>query len=247
MGGALHFAADFEDQWILQDGTRAVVRGVRPDDKSLLLKGMAQLSAESIYLRFFTAKTHLTPKELSYLTEVDGQNHFAVGALDEKSGEGMGIARFIRDAKQPETAEPAIVVLDQHQGKGLGRLLFDCLIEAARERGIRFFRCEVMARNEAMQSLIRSFSDETVLEHQGSVVIMSFQLPGCEAQEVLQKEERPFPLHRLLSLVASGELLIRTLATIGLLPSRSEPAGKTKPKKKPESEPEPPVVGEAQE
>src|SRR5207244_92171 len=110
-------------------------------------RGFAGLSAESRYRRFFSAKDRLSEAELRYLTEVDGVDHFALGALHD--GEGAGVARFVRLRDRPDTAEAAIVVVDERQGCGLGRLLLTRLTEAARERGITRFRSDVLARNQA--------------------------------------------------------------------------------------------------
>ena len=82
----------------LEDGTRVLFRRVRPDDKDRLQRGLAQLSPESRYLRFFGPLDHFTAGQLRYLTEVDFRDHFAwVATLPDLPGEpGIGIARWIR-------------------------------------------------------------------------------------------------------------------------------------------------------
>src|SRR5262249_5398452 len=52
-------------------------------------------------------------------------------------------------------AEAAVTVVDQAQRKGLGRLLATTLGQAARERGVRTFRADVLADNEPMRVLMR--------------------------------------------------------------------------------------------
>src|SRR5207245_4362935 len=97
-----------------------------------------RLSPTSRYRRFLSAKDHLTDREWRYFTEVDGINHFALGAVRHADGqeEGLGVARFIRLIDRPTVAEPAVVVADPWQRKGLGRLLLARLVAAASERGI---------------------------------------------------------------------------------------------------------------
>src|SRR5436189_102460 len=112
---------------------------IRPEDKPLLRRGLAKLSVESRLRRFFAARNDFTPAELVYLTEVDGKDHVAIGALRADDGEGVGVARFVRHAPAGEVAEPAIAVVDDMQGKGLGRLLLARLVAAARERGVTRF------------------------------------------------------------------------------------------------------------
>ena len=82
-------------------------------------------------------KARLTEGELRYLTDVDGVDHFAIGAARRhlmSKDEGVGSARFVRIAEEPDTAEPAVTVIDSYQGKGLGSILLQRLIEAAWER-----------------------------------------------------------------------------------------------------------------
>src|SRR4051812_14874359 len=145
------FTADYVEHATLRDGTRVLLRLVTPDDKELLKRGFDGWSHASRYARFFVPKQRLTDDELAYLCEVDQESHFALGAVREGDGEprGLGIARFIRLADvedAPVTAEAAIAVSDEMQGKGLGRLLFQRLVDAAGERGIAQFRCEVAGR-----------------------------------------------------------------------------------------------------
>lgn len=136
------------------DGTLVEIRPIRPDDRELLERGFARLSHESRYRRFLAPRSQLTPAELSYLTQVDGKNHVAVGAVIRQGSleEGLGIARFVR--VEADIAEVAIAVIDEYQGRGIGRRLFQCLTAAALDQGVRTFRCDVLASNTAMLRLL---------------------------------------------------------------------------------------------
>lgn len=92
------FAADYVEHVTLRDGLPVILRLVTPDDKELLRRGFDNWSAESRYARFFVPKLRLSDDELTYLCDVDQENHFALGAIREGDGEprGLGIARFIR-------------------------------------------------------------------------------------------------------------------------------------------------------
>jgi GNAT superfamily N-acetyltransferase len=123
---------------------------MRPSDKQMLLDGFEHLSPDSRYARFMAPKVNLSETELRYLTEVDGVDHFAMGAIRRhlvSKDEGVGSARFVRLSDAPDTAEPAVTVLDDFQGKGLGAILLQRLIEAAWERDVRWFRTELLAEN----------------------------------------------------------------------------------------------------
>jgi GNAT superfamily N-acetyltransferase len=155
------FHPQYRERLALADGTWAELRMVRPEDAALLRDGFERLSPRSRFQRFLSAKPRLSAEELRYLTSVDGEQHVAIGAVTwSPSGreKGMGVARFFRLAHAPEVAEVAITVVDDAQGKGLGRLLMDRLVEAARERGVERFEFRVLAGNVPMYKLVQTLA-----------------------------------------------------------------------------------------
>lgn len=137
---------------VLDDGTRVRLRPIRPDDKNRLAVGLAMLSPESRYLRFFRNVDHFTDDQLRYLTEVDFVDHFAwMADLPDAPGEpGIGVARWIRLKDAPEEAEAAVTVADEFQGRGVGTALLWVLARSAFERGVEAFRVAVMGENHPM-------------------------------------------------------------------------------------------------
>lgn len=118
---------------------------------------MERLSDESRYRRFLRPVTSLSERELTYLTEVDYTNHFAWVAVDpQDSTRGYGVARYVRDPKDPEVAEVAITVIDDFQGRGLGSVLMRLIVATALHNGIRTFRGWVLGDNiEVLRPLAR--------------------------------------------------------------------------------------------
>src|SRR5438876_2892092 len=111
----------------LTDGTRMLVRPITPDDKQLLLDGFAHLSPETRFRRFLGYMDKLRPPLLRYLTEIDYVDHFAWVGLDADTGQGIGVARYVRMRDDPTAAEAAIVVVDQFQRRGAGLILLQLL------------------------------------------------------------------------------------------------------------------------
>ena len=143
----------------LPDGTGLILRPIEPGDKARLSVALGRLSAETIRRRFFAAKPRFSSGELRYLTEIDGDNHIALVALLASDPERIvAVARCIRLPDAPETAEFAIVVGDALQGRGLGRLLAGELADAARQVGIRRFAASMLAENDAVLAIMRTFS-----------------------------------------------------------------------------------------
>ncbi|MBW1758115.1 MAG: hypothetical protein JRJ80_18370, partial [Deltaproteobacteria bacterium] len=102
MGGAeqsYRYGQSYKETVQLSDGQRIHLRPMRASDKQLLLDGFENLSPDSRYARFMAPKATLTDRELRYLTEVDGIDHFAIGAIRRhlvSKPEGAGSARFVR-------------------------------------------------------------------------------------------------------------------------------------------------------
>lgn len=143
---------------VLRDGTRALVRMVEASDKESLAEGMDRLSPRSRYLRFHGGIEKLTERQLEYLTDVDQRDHVAWVALTSEQGRdvGIGVARFVRIAGEPDVAEAAITVLDDYQGRGLGTVLLGVLAAAAGRRGIKVFRSYVLGENTDMLALFEA-------------------------------------------------------------------------------------------
>src|SRR5919206_101211 len=77
----------------------------------------------------------------------------AIGALDPVAGEGIGIARFVREQPGGPVAEAAVAVADEWQGRGVGGVLLERLAERAREVGVAEFTASLLTSNRAMLAL----------------------------------------------------------------------------------------------
>jgi nucleotide-binding universal stress UspA family protein/GNAT superfamily N-acetyltransferase len=177
----------------LEDGSSITIRPISVDDRQALAEGFERLSPESRYRRFFTPVTHLSERELDYLTNIDHHDHEALVAIDANTGEGIAVARYIRiDAN---AAEPAIAVTDEWQRRGVASALLDALAERAREEGIRRFVAPVLADNAGA---IRAFRNLGATSHE-------FMGPEVELTTDLSEPEAARPaLRELLRVAASG-------------------------------------------
>src|SRR5919199_4086487 len=143
----------------LSDGTRVVIRRIRADDKRLLAAGLGLLTEETRRRRFLGAKPRLTRAELRYLTEIDGEDHYAlVAVLADRLDHVVAVARWVRLPADPTTADAAIVVGDPWQRRGLGRRLALMLADAARDHGIRRFSATMLSDNPAALALMRTLA-----------------------------------------------------------------------------------------
>jgi RimJ/RimL family protein N-acetyltransferase len=154
---------------VLQDGSAVLIRPVRSTDAALLADGFARLSAVSRQMRFLGVKKALSAAELRYFTDVDHHDHEALGALDRADGRGVGIARYIRDADDPQAGEIAVTIVDDWQGRGLGTELLAQLSDRACQEGIRRFTALADASNVAVAALLRNAGARLVRHGRGTV------------------------------------------------------------------------------
>ncbi|MBN1480373.1 GNAT family N-acetyltransferase [candidate division KSB1 bacterium] len=148
---------DFQVQTTLDDGTPVLIRPLRPEDHDDILSGFQRLSPHTRYLRYSSVSAKLTPDDLNTLICQDETKCLALGAADlRRPGHyGMGVARYMRCDEEPNTAEIAIVVVDEYQGRGLGSLMLDLLITIARKNGFHTLSGYVLAENRAMIRMLK--------------------------------------------------------------------------------------------
>jgi GNAT superfamily N-acetyltransferase len=154
---ALRFGADYWEELDLDDGTRVRLFPMSAQHAGCLARGYEALSPRSRYLRFLSGAVRLTPRAIDYLTDVDGERHFALGAqvLQPSGAVAGGVGRIVQTRRDPESVEAAITVIDAYQRCGLGTALATRLVEAARERGYRQLQAEVLAENRGILRLLR--------------------------------------------------------------------------------------------
>jgi len=149
----------------LRDGTPVLLREARAEDAPLIRLGFSQLSDRSRQFRFLRIMPQLSEDDLSFLTSVDTNE--VIGALDLGADPAtpVGLARYVRLPGRAHTAEVAITVVDSHQGRGLGTLLFGCLAWQAERTGVDGFVALVHVRNRAMRNLLRDLGATTEEDH----------------------------------------------------------------------------------
>ena len=153
----------------LLDGTRVVMRPIRREDKAGIADGFERLSERSRFMRFLGGVTRLTPTLLARLTEVDHVDHEAWVAMarDDDGFRGIGVARYVRLRDEPDTAEPAVTVVDAYQNRGLGSTLLEVISAAARANGVTRFRAFVSVDNYPMLHIMRRVGAHLAVDEPG--------------------------------------------------------------------------------
>jgi len=175
------------------DGGLVRIRPIRPTDKEPLKETFARLSPRSRQRRFFTQMNELPDTLAERLANIDHRLHRAWVVFDashdgnardreQVAGAGIAVARLVSLPDDATTAELALVVADDHQGRGIGRALMDLLLSTASVNGITTLTADTLRENNAMIRLMRergAVADESRSE--GGIV--SYDLPVPEVDE----------------------------------------------------------------
>jgi acetyltransferase len=143
------------------DGRHVHVRPVRSTDAEDIQAFVRGLSHASRYMRFFAPIRELTPAMLARLTASHGGAGRVFVALSDhaESHRIVAVAEYAVDwsaaARNGTTCDLALVVADDWQGRGLGSMLLEMLLESARDAGVSCATGDVLRGNEAMLRLAR--------------------------------------------------------------------------------------------
>lgn len=146
---------------VSRNGVPLLIRRLEPADAPLLVAMFDHLSLRSRYLRFMTPLTNVSREEvLAYVARVTTFDPYyeeaLVALLAGTAGpEAIGVARFVQQPARLQHAEAALVVRDDFQGLGVGRLLFDLLAAAARARAVTTFTAVTLAENRVVVEALR--------------------------------------------------------------------------------------------
>lgn len=144
------------------DGKSICIRSIRPGDEERMRAGIAQLSTQSRYLRFFSVQPMPSDKVIERLVDADGHDHLAWGAIhnDGADNPAVGAVHAIRSETQQGLGEYSVAVLDDYQGIGLGRVLTTVLLIHCHVEGICKLDIQTLSENHGAISFIRSIGGE---------------------------------------------------------------------------------------
>jgi len=167
---AIHpYPTELEGEIPLKDGTRLPVRPMRPEDVELELAFFRGLSERSRYQRFMQQLSELPPRLLARFTQLDYDRELALVVMHE--GRFVSVGRY---APNPDgtTAEFALTVADEWQGKGIGRALLERLCTSAREAGYAALYGNILADNHDMLHLAARLGFSETLRDGNEVAVV---------------------------------------------------------------------------
>jgi acetyltransferase len=148
--------------WTARDGSRFVLRPIRPEDEPLLVAFHGTLSERSVSLRYFHAlklSTRVAHERLTRICFIDYDREMALVAdrEDPQSGghEVLGVGRLCKLRGTAE-AEFALVVSDRFHGQGLGTELLRRLIQIGRDEKVARLIGIILPENVAMKHICQA-------------------------------------------------------------------------------------------
>lgn len=139
----------------LANGTALKVRPLRTGDALLLQELYQRVSPTTLYYRYFRPYQPALA-ELQQICQLPADEGAGVIALvDRPQVQAIGFAQYVINKRQPAIAEVGFLVEDRFQGQGVGRTLFQHLVQRATRQGIQTFTAYVQPNNNAMLRVFR--------------------------------------------------------------------------------------------
>ncbi|MGX6448187.1 N-acetyltransferase family protein [Patulibacter sp. S7RM1-6] len=172
----------------LRDGSRAVLRPVRPDDEPRLLELLQHVTGDSRWLRFFTAGPNLDAAA-RYDAHAGDHGGFGILALRPDSEEVLGHGTCL--PLGAGASEIAFEVADGYHRLGIGTHLLRQLVDEARRRGTTRLVAEVQPSNRDMIDMLTTSG--LVLERSTVDGVAHFVLPIDPNAHVDGPSSAPLP------------------------------------------------------
>ena len=148
---AIHpYPIELEGQIHARDGRAVRVRPIRPEDAEREKRFFGRLSDRSRYQRFMQYLPQLSARMLARFTQLDYDRELALVALWQD--EFVAVGRYAPN-EDGRSAEFALAVADDWQGKGLGHALLEQLCDSARAAGYEALYGHILEANHDMLQL----------------------------------------------------------------------------------------------
>ena len=182
--GGSSLRASYPPHWeadvVVADGGTVHLRPIIPDDADALVHFHPRLSMRTRYLRYFSAYPTIPPRDLIRFSHVDHVDRVALAAGWAARSSRSDASTGCRTADRPGLAEVAFVVADAHQGRGIGSVLLEHLVEIGRELGIAGSRRVVLAENQKMMRVFLDAGFAPSRRLEGNEVSLEFDIAATD-------------------------------------------------------------------
>ncbi|GGN48634.1 acyl-CoA synthetase [Streptomyces albiflavescens] len=162
---------------LLVDGTTVCIRPVTSGDHEQLQGLYEEMSPENLRLRFFAASRRSGEMAADRASEPSRPGYRAL--LAEIQGRVIGLAEY-ETGDDGDTAEMSIAVADGLHHRGVGTLLVEHLVSAARADGITTFTADALSENHEVLRLFTDLGLRTARHFEGPEVRCTVRLEEDE-------------------------------------------------------------------
>ena len=168
------------------DGKNICIRSIRNTDAEAMRAGIAQLSTQSRYLRFFSVQPMPSDSVIEKLVDADGHEHIAWGAIHMNAADNpaIGAVHAIRSADCGGIGEFSVAIVDDYHGIGLGRMLTTVLLINCKVEQMPVLDIQTLAENQAAISFIRSIGGQLTQWNSG---VQDYVLEVAPALDIMRK------------------------------------------------------------
>jgi len=151
------YPAQYVQPGTMKDGTKVVIRPIRPEDEPIMVRFHQDLSDRSVMLRYFHPIKLGQRTAHDRLTRVCFNDYDREWALvvEHKEANGYAILGVGRLSKIPghNEAEFALLINDKWQSRGMGTQLLQRLLQIARDEKIDRVSANMLPENLEMQHI----------------------------------------------------------------------------------------------
>ncbi|GAA3746964.1 bifunctional acetate--CoA ligase family protein/GNAT family N-acetyltransferase [Salinactinospora qingdaonensis] len=191
---------------LLADGTQITIRPLRAEDTDAVQRMHERMSPENLYFRFFGFNHDIAERIAAELCRGPGPDHTALGAW--LAGDLVGVAG-LEPAQEAGACEVSVAVADHMHNRGVGTLLLEHLASAARDRGVRAFRADVLVHNTAMLEVFADAGLKVQRQTTGTVTELTIPLDADDRYlDAVAERERTANVASLTGLLRPASVAV---------------------------------------
>ncbi|MGW6058092.1 bifunctional acetate--CoA ligase family protein/GNAT family N-acetyltransferase [Streptomyces sp. NPDC055189] len=165
---------------LLADGTTTCIRAVRPDDHVRLQGLYEEMSPQNLWLRFFATSRRSAVQAADRACAAPRPRPGYRALLAETRGRIIGLAEYEKTDDDPATAEISLAVAEDLHHRGVGTLLLEHLVSAARADGITAFAADALAENHEVLKVFADLGLHTARRFEGPELHCTIRLEEDE-------------------------------------------------------------------
>ncbi|MBW8795458.1 MAG: GNAT family N-acetyltransferase [Streptomyces sp.] len=164
---------------LLADGTTVCIRPVTSGDHDRLKGFYDEMSAENLRLRFFSVSRRSAETAADRACAPARPGYRAL--LAETRGRVLGLAEYDEGESGEDSAEISVAVADGLHHRGVGTLLVEHLVSAARADGITVFTADALSENREVLRLFADLGLRTARRFEGTETRCTIHLDQDDA------------------------------------------------------------------